>query len=250
MSTESSGLHSLLGCADRIDSTNTEFLAKVKAGKAKTAGSGFGGKGLDHIEEEREQKDRAQRSTYTEDGAREENPSTALVKVGDIRLKRTGDAGTGSNEPSSSSNNHHANPSGPGEADYTFSDFKVEIMEGPAPERVAAANAKTAARNANNTATSTSNNGVLGDISSLPPQTLAALQKADAAGKGTDVMGNLQAAVAKINAALNKSKTERAAQVDLTPMSMSGGAAAGGLKTDKEATEFHAIVPINDYPRE
>ncbi|KAH0840058.1 P-loop containing nucleoside triphosphate hydrolase protein [Lanmaoa asiatica] len=42
------------------------FLEKVKTGKAQVAGSGFGGKGLDRLDKEREAKDRAERKAYGE----------------------------------------------------------------------------------------------------------------------------------------------------------------------------------------
>ncbi|GAA99016.1 uncharacterized protein L969DRAFT_91839 [Mixia osmundae IAM 14324] len=77
-----------------------DFLQKVKDGNATTASSGFGGKGLDRFELERDAKNRAERNAYgepAEDGA--------------------------------------AKPAG--EATVVVPDIEVEIKRGPAPDPVA-----------------------------------------------------------------------------------------------------------------
>ena len=199
-----------------IPFTKTDFLVKVREGKAKAAGSGFGGKGLDKFEAERESKDRAERAFYGEDGARVEKPSAGDKDKGK-------DAGGGASGTAAAAS-----------ADYSF-DFKVEIVKGAAPEKLAAAEQamspppSTSAKPAN----------ALGaDVAHLPATTLAALQRAEAAGKGANVMENLQSAVARITASLNKTKAEK-------------HAAANGQQATKasDATEYHAVVPINDYPQ-
>ena len=50
-----------------LKSMSQSFLKKVKEGKATVAGSGFGGKGLDRLEKERIDKEKAQRGVYGED---------------------------------------------------------------------------------------------------------------------------------------------------------------------------------------
>jgi len=45
-------------------------LEKVKSGKAQAAGSGFGGKGLDRLDKEREARDKAERRPYGEEEKR------------------------------------------------------------------------------------------------------------------------------------------------------------------------------------
>lgn len=182
--------------ADRADPVcHLDFLAKVRAGNAKVAGSGFGGKGLDKFETEREKVDRAQRSAYGEDGQIVEKPET----------KKEGAAAD--------------------EADFKLKDFNVEIVKGPAPERLAtgiAPQIRTDIR--------------LGqDVSTLPPQTKAALDRAAAAGK--NVQESLANAVAKITASLNKTKADNR------------GVAGPATKTESSAPDYHAIVPINDYPQ-
>ncbi|ETW84578.1 hypothetical protein HETIRDRAFT_473278 [Heterobasidion irregulare TC 32-1] len=111
------------------------FLEKVKTGKAQAAGSGFGGKGLDRLDKERDAREKAERKAYgepeEEQKAAEEATSTK---------KETTD-------------------------DMTFGNFKVEIKRGPAPD---------------------SSKGQLGDV---------------------------------------------------------------GRKVNPDATDFHAIIPINDYPQ-
>jgi ATP-dependent RNA helicase DDX46/PRP5 len=108
-------------------------------------------------------------------------------------------------------------------------DFNVQIVKGPAPDKAPPAQPPATPKPLE-----------LGmDVSQLPPQTLAALQRAEAAGRGTNVKENLASAVAKIQATLRNAKAERNA------------AAGPGEKKakDPDATDFHAIVPINDYPQ-
>lgn len=171
-----------------------DFLAKVRAGNAKVAGSGFGGKGLDKFESEREKVDRAQRSAYGEDGQIVEKPET----------KKDGAAE---------------------EADFKFKDFNVEIVKGPAPERLMSVSIPQ----------NRSDVKLGQDVSTLPPQTKAALDRAAAAGK--NVQESLANAVAKIQASLNKTKADNR------------GVAGPSAKTESSAPDYHAIVPINDYPQ-
>ncbi|KAG8818062.1 pre-mRNA processing RNA-helicase [Serendipita sp. 401] len=73
------------------------FLEKVKSGNAKQAGSGFGGKGLDKLDRDREEKDKAQRTVYgeREEGKVEEKVAEAADKeskedpmtFGDFKLR-------------------------------------------------------------------------------------------------------------------------------------------------------------------
>lgn len=159
------------------------------------AGSGFGGKGLDKFETEREKVDRAQRSAYGEDGQVVEKPETKKEAAAAAE-----------------------------EADFKFKDFNVEIVKGPAPERMGGLmpQIRTDIK--------------LGqDVSTLPLQTKAALDRAQAAGK--NVQESLANAVAKITASLNKTKADNR------------GVAGPATKTESSAPDYHAIVPINDYPQ-
>ena len=80
------------------------FLEKVKAGKAQAASSGFGGKGLDRLDKERDAKERAERKAYGEPAEEDKAAEDAAAK-----------ATTGGD-------------------DMTFGNFKVEIKRGPAPD--------------------------------------------------------------------------------------------------------------------
>ena len=75
------------------------FLEKVKSGKASVAGSGFGGKGLDRFDQEREATRQAERATYGEDEVKKEEDD--------------------SEEPSAPAN---------------VPDIAVEVRRGPAPD--------------------------------------------------------------------------------------------------------------------
>ncbi len=176
------------------------FLAKVKEGKAKSAGSGFGGKGLDKFDAERESKDRAQRSAYGEEGTGPEKAADKPATAAEVAKQ---------------------------EAAMPKFDFNVQIMSGPAPDKLPSGPRPVIGPG-----------GMLGqDVAQLPPQTLAALQKAEAAGRGVNVKESLAAAVAKIQASLGGR----------------GGGSAGSSTPakakDPDATDFHAVVPINDYPQ-
>ncbi len=82
------------------------FLDKLKTGKAHAAGSGFGGKGLDRLDKERDAREKAERKAYGEPD--EEKTSTAE----EATAKATASNGD----------------------DMTFGNFKVEIRRGPAPD--------------------------------------------------------------------------------------------------------------------
>ncbi|GHJ85929.1 hypothetical protein NliqN6_2331 [Naganishia liquefaciens] len=176
-----------------LEKMSEDFLVKVRAGNAKVAGSGFGGKGLDKFESEREKVDRAQRSAYGEDGQIVEKPE--------------------------------AKKEAAEEADFKFKDFNVEIVKGPAPERLLSMSIPQ----------NRSDVKLGQDVSTLPHQTKAALDRAAASGK--NIQESLANAVAKIQASLNKTKADNR------------GVAGPATKTESSAPDYHAIVPINDYPQ-
>ena len=80
------------------------FAEKVKAGKASGAGSGFGGKGLERLDTERDAQSRAERAAYGEPGAEK---------------KAEGEAAAG----------EEAAPQ-----PVDVADLEVEIRRGPAPD--------------------------------------------------------------------------------------------------------------------
>ncbi|RSH91265.1 pre-mRNA processing RNA-helicase [Saitozyma podzolica] len=194
-----------------LKNMSDEFLEKIKAGKAKAAGSGFSGKGLERIERKREEKDRAEKHTYgdtsealslsSREGAvipYKPKEQTNLFKPPERDLKN--------------------------ESDYTFTEIKVEIVNGPAPDKITNPALFTSGKNA---------------MAQLPAQTLAALEKAKAEGRSVDA-ANLAKVVAKLTQSIELTKAEKF-----------GLATAEGPKRtkDPDATDWHAVFPINDYPQ-
>ncbi|KAF4602211.1 pre-mRNA processing RNA-helicase [Pleurotus pulmonarius] len=188
------------------------FLDKVKAGKAQAAGSGFGGKGLDRLDKERDAKEKAERKAYGEPGVTEEEKAPAAVE-------ETTKASTSAD-------------------DMTFGTFKVEIKRGPAPD---------------------SSKGLLGvggavaavrrlahakEEERIQAQVRAAEEAAARAGKDTPAHKQALSVVAKLNAQLRASKLVLQSQLQAEE--------APGRKiatTETSSTDFHAIIPINDYPQ-
>lgn len=188
------------------------FLEKVKSGKAKVAGSGFGGKGLDRLDQERDAKEKAERKAYGE--PEDEKPTDEPAKATTAASTAT----TGD--------------------DMTFGNFKVEVKRGPAPDsskgQLGVAGAAAAARRL---AQAKEEEKIQ---SSLRAAEEAA---ARAAGKDTAVHKQALSVVAKLNAQLRAHKlvAQSQLQLDVDPVKKGGNTA--------EASEFHAIIPINDYPQ-
>ncbi|EOR01728.1 hypothetical protein E3P89_03630 [Wallemia ichthyophaga] len=154
------------------------FLMKVKEGKATVAGSGFGGKGLDRFEKERQDLEKAQRSAY---GEEEE-------------VKKDGNTNAATNEKVSK------------ETEDMFGEIKIQ--KGPAPADYKPLN--TGAASASTP-----------DTSDIKPE-------------------NANSAVAKAAAVAAKISMQRGAAAAPPPN--------GPIKNkDPDATDYHAIVPINDY---
>ncbi|KZT20802.1 P-loop containing nucleoside triphosphate hydrolase protein [Neolentinus lepideus HHB14362 ss-1] len=176
------------------------FLEKVKAGKAHIAGSGFGGKGLDRLDKERDAKEKAERKAYGEGGEEEKATEETTTKSGD---------------------------------DMTFGNFKVEVKRGPAPDSSkgllgvagAAAAAKRLAQQK--------------EQEKLQNSLRVAEEAVARAGKDTPAHKQAMSVVAKLNAQLRAHKLVMQSQIPLDD--------TASRKTD--ATEFHAIIPINDYPQ-
>ncbi|OCH90696.1 P-loop containing nucleoside triphosphate hydrolase protein [Obba rivulosa] len=179
------------------------FLEKVKSGKAKVAGSGFGGKGLDRLDQERDAKERAERKAY---GEPEEEKAAA-----------------GTEEPAAKA---------PVD-EMTFGSFKVEVKRGPAPDsskgQLGVAGAAAAARRL----------AQAKEEEKLQNSLRQAEEAAARAGKDTAAHKQALSVVAKLNAQLRAHKLVAQSQLQHEDVL--------GKKSD--ATEFHAIIPINDYPQ-
>jgi ATP-dependent RNA helicase DDX46/PRP5 len=184
------------------------FLDKLKSGKAHASGSGFGGKGLDRLDRERDLKEKAERKAYGEPGAGDEE------KVSEEIIKSTA-ASIGD--------------------DMTFGNFKVEIKRGPAPDSskglLGVAGAAAAARRL----------AQAKEEEKIRSSILAAEEAAARAGKDSPAHKQALSVVAKLNAQMRVSKLVLQSQLQLEE--------AGGRKTNPDSTDFHAIIPINDYPQ-
>ncbi|KAH9940601.1 P-loop containing nucleoside triphosphate hydrolase protein [Amylocystis lapponica] len=182
------------------------FLDKVKSGKAKVAGSGFGGKGLDRLDQERDAKEKAERKAYGE-------PDEEKAAAAD--------------EP--------AKAAAPGD-DMTFGAFKVEVKRGPAPDsskgQLGVAGAAAAARRL----------AQAKEEEKIQSSLRQAEEAAARAGKDTAASKQALSVVAKLNAQLRAHKLVAQSQLQLQHEDMSG-------KKITDATEFHAVIPINDYPQ-
>ncbi|KAJ7904380.1 P-loop containing nucleoside triphosphate hydrolase protein [Mycena olivaceomarginata] len=162
------------------------FLEKLKSGKAHASGSGFGGKGLDRLDQERDLKAKAERKAYGE-------------------------------------------------------------PEGPVEEKATAAEESTAK------ATAASSDDMTGAIAAarrlvqakeeerIQAQVKVAEEAAARAGKDTPAHKQALSVVAKLNAQMRASKLLLQSALQSEDVS--------GRKVNPDSTDFHAIIPINDYPQ-
>ncbi|TBU46582.1 P-loop containing nucleoside triphosphate hydrolase protein [Dichomitus squalens] len=187
-----------------LEDLSNGFLEKVKSGKAKVAGSGFGGKGLDRLEQERDAKEKAERKAYGEPEEEKQQQEAA------VEPKKEGD-------------------------DMTFGNFKVEVKRGPAPDSskglLGVAGAAAAARRL----------AQAKEEEKLQNSLRAAQEAAERAGKDTAAHKQALSVVAKLNAQLRAHKLVAQSQIQHEELTSKRPAI--------DATEFHAIIPINDYPQ-
>ncbi|KAI0091945.1 P-loop containing nucleoside triphosphate hydrolase protein [Irpex rosettiformis] len=196
------------GMPKELEDLANGFLEKVKSGKAKVAGSGFGGKGLDRLDQERDAKEKAERKAYGEP-EEEKAPATTTEDT-------TAKAATGGD-------------------DMTFGAFKVEVKRGPAPDsskgQLGVAGAAAAARRLVQAK----------EEERLQKQLREAEEAAARAGKDTPAHKTALSVVAKLNAQLRAHKLVAQSQLQVHDDPTK--------KLSADATEFHAIIPINDYPQ-
>jgi ATP-dependent RNA helicase DDX46/PRP5 len=179
----------------------------LKTGKAQASGSGFGGKGLDRLDKERDAKEKAERKAYGEPDEKEEK---ALEIAKDPTVAKEGD-------------------------DMTFGNFKVEIKRGPAPDSskglLGVAGAAAAARRLAHAK----------EEEKIQASLRAAKEAAARAGQDTAAQKQAQSVVAKLNAQMQATRLVLQSQLALED--------AGSRKANPDSTDFHAIIPINDYPQ-
>lgn len=180
----------------------------MKSGKAKVAGSGFGGKGLDRLDQERDAKEKAERKAY---GEPEEEKAAAV--------EETTKAATATDE-------------------MTFGAFKVEVKRGPAPDsskgQLGVAGAAAAARRL----------AQAKEEEKLQASLRAAEEAVARAGKDTAAYKQAMSVVQKLNAQLRAHKLVAQSQLQHEDL-----LAKKGMPVPSDASEFHAIIPINDYPQ-
>lgn len=185
------------------------FLDKLKTGNVKASGSGFGGKGLDRLDRERDAKEKAERKAYGEPGTGEEEKVAATEEI----AKATPASGD----------------------DMTFGNFKVEIKRGPAPDSskglLGVGGAVAAARRL----------AQAKEEEKMQAQVRAAEEAAARAGKDTAAYKQATSVVAKLNAQMRASKLVLQSQLQMEDTT--------GRKVNPDSTDFHAIIPINDYPQ-
>lgn len=178
---------------------------------------------MERFEKKREEKDRAELATY---GDTSEALSLSSREGAVIPYKPK----TNDYKPPDTAQNR-------GEADYTFTEIKVEIIRGPAPDK---------ASNPSLFGASTGKNA----MASLPQQTIDALKKARAEGRSVDA-DQLQKVVARLTQAIDLGMRKQTAAPTPAPVSATAAQLHGlaGKPKDPDATDYHAIFPINDYPQ-
>jgi len=205
-----------------LKTMSDNFLAKIKSGQAKAAGNGYRGKGLERIEKRREEKDRSEKHTY---GDTSEALSLASREGAVIPYKSKESV----LKPPDSSNMK-------GETDYTFTEIHVDIIDGPAPDRATNPLLYSASGGGN----------LMKDPAALPAQMKAALDTARREGRMVDA-SRLSSVIAALRDKMDK-------QTELTKADKFGLATlevgtVGKKPKDPDATDHHAIFPINDYPQ-
>jgi len=205
------------------------FKDKLAQGKAHAAGSGFGGKGLERLESDREKALRAQKSAYGEGGNDGDDKAAgeggaaggkggskeeeALAAVSSVEIKvQKGAAPSTSTGPGNSEAFDRAN------------ELTIEVKKGAAPENIRSNKAVAGGSGTANAAGS----GVAAAAEAVQER-LKTITGADT--------NKLASALAAINA---MSQKKAAANVQ---------AEQHRKPKDPDATDYHAIVPINDFPQ-
>jgi len=189
-------------------------LEKVKSGKAQAAGSGFGGKGLDRLDKEREARDKAERKAYGED-EKEEKPDAPAEGAAPTNGTTT-TATTGGD---------------------MLSNFKVEVKRGPAPDSSKGALGVTGA------ALAARKLALAKEEEKLQESIKEAEEAAARAGKDTPAYKQAMTVIAKLNAKLRAQKFVLQSQIQAAENAPARPQATG------DVSEYHAIIPINDYPQ-
>ncbi|GAA5825519.1 hypothetical protein JCM11251_000270 [Rhodosporidiobolus azoricus] len=175
------------------------FAEKVKAGKAQAASSGFGGKGLERLDNDRESAMRAERAAHGEAAGEKKDGAEGEESEADKTAK-------------------------------SVANLEIEIMRGPAPDL---AKGKMIPTDGGVTVSAA-------DSKAADEAAKKAEEAAIAAGKNAGAAG-AASVIAKFNAMLKAKKAS-----NNQPEDQSTEAAR---RRDPDATDYHAVVWINDYPQ-
>lgn len=205
-----------------------DFKTKVQSGKAHAASSGFGGKGLERFESDREKTLAAQKRAFG-DAGEEENVSTGGEKIMD----------SGKRDESGSKRERTTEE----DEFQQMSNLQIEVKRGAAPDdvrenkhrtnQISTEQGKSDQEKAKMDAEEAADDDVLA-------RNAKAIETVKA--KGADA-SKLAAALAKINAAAQARKAQRAQEDSEQAKERQRKA------RDPDATDFHAIIPINDFPQ-
>lgn len=193
----------------------TGFLEKVKSGKAQAAGSGFGGKGLDRLDKEREARDKAERKAYGEDEKEEKVDAPA------------------EGAPPTTNGTSTTTTSG----GDILNNFKVEVRRGPAPDSSKGSLGVTGA------ALAARKLALAKEEEKLQKSIKEAEEAAARAGKDTPAYKQATTVIAKLNAQLRAQKFVLQSQIQAAENAPARPQVTG------DVSEYHAIIPINDYPQ-
>ena len=191
-------------------------MEKVKSGKAQAAGSGFGGKGLDRLDKEREARDKAERKAYGED-EKEEKPEAPVEGA-----------------PATNGTTAAATTTGGGDM---LSNFKVEVRRGPAPDSSKGSLGVTSA------ALAARKLALAKEEEKLQKSIKEAEEAAARAGKDTPAHKQAMTVIAKLNAQLRAQKFVLQSQIQAAENTPARPQVTG------DVSEYHAVIPINDYPQ-
>lgn len=189
----------------------TKFADKVQEGKAHASGSGFRGKGLERLESDRKKVLQAQQSTFGQTGDEEGAEAATAGK----EANKDGAAPV---------------PAEGGEDTYNVNDMVIEVRKGPAPDFIKDNKIQVPPGDPNLNRSEQQQNTME-----------AAIKSAAASGADTS---KLLAALARIK------EQHEARKAMLAPHGLAPhGFAPGRRPKDPDATDFHAIIPINDFPQ-
>lgn len=197
------------------------FLSKVKSGNAKLAGSGFGGKGLDRFEKDREATRKAERSAYGPDAETEEE-----------RRKRAETTGEAEGEAEQDVEAKMA--------EHNMPDLNVEIRSGPAPENHRKGLMQLPTTGGDVLKVAEAQAAKAGYVLSQAAENRV-ITFFSPYSKTLDAKERARLVAQSLNASLRQKRMEHNLHDDPFRQQASSG--------HSDATAFHAIVPINDYPQ-